>query len=389
MYDYRVSRSLLDPPLTLAGLLLAAGLLLLGVLLYRRRFRLEAFAIFWFFLALSVESSFIPLQDVIFEHRLYLPLFGFALLLPALLFHLAGKRPAGLRTATGFLLLVSLVFGGLAFARNRVWRTELSLWSDAARKSPRSTRALLKLAEAYDAQGSYALAVEINSRIIRYQPRLAEAYLNRAVAYKKLGEAEAALRDLDRALEIRPAYPGAYFNRAIIRRTRGDRKSARADLDRALEIQPAFPAAAYWRGLIYLEEGAADSALADFNRAVAIQPDHLPALFQRGRLLLRKRDFERAAADFSLVLKHDPGHVPAYNQRAIALAGAGRTEAAIADWREALRRKPDFGEAGFNLALTYYLMGDYARARECVRNLEAIRYPVPAAFLRDLQKVAD
>jgi len=38
--------------------------------------RLIAFGIIWFFLALSVESSFIPIEDVIFEHRLYLPSIG-------------------------------------------------------------------------------------------------------------------------------------------------------------------------------------------------------------------------------------------------------------------------------------------------------------------------
>jgi hypothetical protein len=38
-------------------------------------------AIAWFFLTLSVESSVIPISDVMFEHRVYLPSAGAAIAL--------------------------------------------------------------------------------------------------------------------------------------------------------------------------------------------------------------------------------------------------------------------------------------------------------------------
>jgi hypothetical protein len=43
--------------------------------------RLLSFGIIWFFVTLSVTSSFIVIYDVIFEHRLYLPSAGFAILM--------------------------------------------------------------------------------------------------------------------------------------------------------------------------------------------------------------------------------------------------------------------------------------------------------------------
>jgi hypothetical protein len=104
-FDYAISRSLLEPA-TLASFLFLAGLL--GgalMLLWRSRqgdpvLRLAAFGILWFFLALSVESSVIPIADVIFEHRMYLPRQGSCFLAAAgalLVEHLscAGRTSGG------------------------------------------------------------------------------------------------------------------------------------------------------------------------------------------------------------------------------------------------------------------------------------------------------
>ncbi|MBC2695979.1 MAG: hypothetical protein HF982_12045 [Desulfobacteraceae bacterium] len=49
-----------------------------GLRAYRRA-KLLSFAIIWFFVTISVTSSFIVIYDVIFEHRLYLPSIGFAI----------------------------------------------------------------------------------------------------------------------------------------------------------------------------------------------------------------------------------------------------------------------------------------------------------------------
>ena len=47
---------------------------------------MAAFGIFWIFITLSVESSVIPIADVIFEHRMYLPMAGVACLFSLVLF---------------------------------------------------------------------------------------------------------------------------------------------------------------------------------------------------------------------------------------------------------------------------------------------------------------
>ena len=77
-YDYPIYHSFLDPAVWLSFFFL---LLLVGSALYllvkvRPSSPLISFGILWFFLTLSIESSIIPIADVIFEHRLYLPSVG-------------------------------------------------------------------------------------------------------------------------------------------------------------------------------------------------------------------------------------------------------------------------------------------------------------------------
>lgn len=74
--DYEISRSLVDPPGTLTAVVGWAALVVVAVAA-RRRAPLFAFAVGWFLVAHSVESSVFPLE-LYFEHRNYLPAAGLA-----------------------------------------------------------------------------------------------------------------------------------------------------------------------------------------------------------------------------------------------------------------------------------------------------------------------
>jgi hypothetical protein len=114
-YDFPVSSSLFESPKPRPGavlniplpppivsLALLATIIAVAVLLtlrsikkngYGRRFeRVIAFFIFWFFIILSPTSSFIPIRDVIYEHRLYLPSVGFFLIAVLIIEGLLGNK---------------------------------------------------------------------------------------------------------------------------------------------------------------------------------------------------------------------------------------------------------------------------------------------------------
>jgi protein O-mannosyl-transferase len=107
------------------------GCLPLAVFLKRRN-QFAAFGLMFFVLAL-VGESLLPLPDVIFEHRLYIPMIGVAFLFAAL----PGDRPFA-KTLAGIPILI--VLAALTVQRNQIWQTELTLWEDAAKKAPFHSR---------------------------------------------------------------------------------------------------------------------------------------------------------------------------------------------------------------------------------------------------------
>jgi hypothetical protein len=77
-YDWPITRSV--DLLTAVFFILLSAIVILAIILFNRS-RLLSFGIIWFFVTLSVTSSFIVIYDVIFEHRLYLPSVGFAIIM--------------------------------------------------------------------------------------------------------------------------------------------------------------------------------------------------------------------------------------------------------------------------------------------------------------------
>jgi tetratricopeptide (TPR) repeat protein len=231
-YDYPVYTNFFSPQVFWSFLLLAAILTAAAYLFWRTggarmlqvenrtgaaaALRLIAFGIFWFFLTLIVESSFIPIKDVIVEHRLYLPVFGAVAAFAATFCLLAGRfaRPA---EGKPFMLLAALLvlgFGIAAHQRNHVWGDAVRLWQDVVAKSPNKVRPHNNLGDALNNAGRLTEAIEVLSRAIALDPSHPHAYNNLGRAYIMSGRSREALPVLKKAIRIDPAFDDAYINLA-------------------------------------------------------------------------------------------------------------------------------------------------------------------------------
>ncbi len=96
-YSYPIAKTLFEFPtiLSFAGHLLLAAV---ACWLYlKKKWTLIPFGVAWFYITLSPTQSFVPILDVIFEHRVYLPSIGFFLVFVAAvegLFEWIEKRTA-------------------------------------------------------------------------------------------------------------------------------------------------------------------------------------------------------------------------------------------------------------------------------------------------------
>src|SRR5206468_5268559 len=93
-----------------------------------RRRPLVAFGILFYYLAHAVESSVIPIRDVIFEHRTYLPSLGFCLVAAWVLLVELPRVPGMARLARPLTFAILIAMGVMTWRRNEEWRDPVALW---------------------------------------------------------------------------------------------------------------------------------------------------------------------------------------------------------------------------------------------------------------------
>jgi tetratricopeptide (TPR) repeat protein len=237
-YEYPIYSSFFTPPVFLSFLFLTA-LFVLSIYLFVRsgaqagsrfadvassqssasslrlpppQLRLISFGIIWFFLTLSVESSFIPLKELINEHRLYLPGVGAATVF-ATTFCLVAMKLSRLAYARLFVSVVVMIVMGLGFAtvkRNHVWGDAVRLWQDVVAKSPDKGRSHNNLGVALENAGRRAEAIKTLSRAIELDPGYYKSYYNLGDLYLVSDQPRLALPLLQTAIQLNPGFTEAY-----------------------------------------------------------------------------------------------------------------------------------------------------------------------------------
>jgi len=194
-YDYPVFKKIFEIPVFISFLILMA--ILFWAKQMFSKYRLISFSIFWFFLTLLPESAPFPLKDVIFEHRLYLPLVGSSIFLVSSAYYL--WRDNAVQKLMVALTLIVACYSVMTYQRNKVWKDELTLWDDTVQKSPHKARPYHNRGTAYERQGNLTQAIFDFSKVIEINPNYAQVYKDRAVLYYKLRVYDKAWGDVHKA----------------------------------------------------------------------------------------------------------------------------------------------------------------------------------------------
>jgi tetratricopeptide (TPR) repeat protein len=278
------SPGLADGPtlLALAGLAaLAAGL----VLLWRRAVRLPpaqgaaaravVLGLGWWFLLLAPTSSLVPIDDLAAEHRTYLPLAGLLLAALAALDALAAHRLPG-RRAVAVIAVAGAALWGATLARATTWRTQESLWADAAAKNPASARAAANLAYALHRAGRSDLAAAEYARALRLPApaaHVAAVAMNASSFEMDRGDYAAAVAIAGLGVAAAPGRSEVRANRSLALGAMGRREEALADALECVRLDPgkAFPH--YALGVAFYRLGRADQARPAFDLALRLGQD--------------------------------------------------------------------------------------------------------------------
>lgn len=163
--DYPIYSDPLSPQV-----LLGLGLWIItlaSALRYRKRFPYFAFAVLWFLVGHSIESTVIPLE-IYFEHRNYLPSVGIAALIATFPWQVSLKLR---RLASLALIIYCLELAFVLGQTTSTWGQPMlaaTLWHE---EHPASERATLMLAAEYGRLGDNRQILRLLDETTRYHPR--------------------------------------------------------------------------------------------------------------------------------------------------------------------------------------------------------------------------
>ena len=313
-YDFPIAQSLFEIPTLINGLILLS-LLILALFLYKIN-KIFSFGILWFFLTLSIESTFIPISDVIFEHRTYIPSFGFFIIISSGIFLFLWDKYKILATIVISLLIVSNT--ALAHQRNKIWKDEYTLWSDVVLKSPKKVRGYINLGYAYGNMKKWDEAIANFNKVNELAPnKHAAAYYNLGIAYWAIEEKDKAKANYSTAIKLDSNYVDAYQGRGVCYHYLNEYDKALADYSKAISISPK-PDLYYNRGMIYAFKKQWAAAISDYTMAIAKTPENSNLYYNRAIAYGSNNEWDKAIEDFNMTLKIDPQNKNAYSNRQFA-----------------------------------------------------------------------
>ncbi len=326
-YDYPISYSLFEPQ-TLISMISLISIFAVAIYLFKRSLKtdnvygvLAYFGILWFFITLSVESSIIPISDVIFEHRLYLPSVGVIISLHAALFYLLEKIWEGRQWQTliiFYLIIITPVLSTAAYLRNAVWKDNRTLWADVVKKSPNKARPHNNLGNAYARLNLIGSAEEEYKSAIRLDPDFADAHKNMGDIYRFKGELEKAVLEYSIAVKLKPDLPEVYLQLGNIYLEQQRWDKAINEFRTAIILRPDYPIAHFNTGIAYARMGSMESAIQGFRNAIILKPDYAEAHLNLGSVYGQMGMADEAIKEFKTALEINPGMEEARNNLAIA-----------------------------------------------------------------------
>ena len=267
-------RSILEPR-ALAGLFVACCLLA-GLHWSWKKDRLVFFALMLILVPLLPLFYIRAIAPILFaEQHLYLPSFGLALLLARITVW-ALSRDTGIRYGVPLVLvLVICVFSATTAERNPVWKDNLTLWSDAALKSPESAFVHESLAGAFLNRGRLDEAIEHYRLALRDDPTpSARTYNSLGIAYSRKGWKQEAVEAFSRALRIRPDYARAHIGLGIAFFEQGSTDRAIEEFQSAIRIDPYLVDAYHNLGVAYSAKGDLAAAEKAMREASRLDPEY-------------------------------------------------------------------------------------------------------------------
>ncbi|MEO6588343.1 MAG: tetratricopeptide repeat protein [Pyrinomonadaceae bacterium] len=188
-------------------------------------------------------------EYIVQDRYLYLPSIGFVLFVGCLLEKLrTSEKKTYRQIAMAATVILCLAYAAGTFLHNRVWHSEIGLWTRGVEVKPDSWGTHYNLGLAYYQNKEYQLAADELNKSLSTSPDYRiddKIYNNRGLAFQELGKTQEAKRDFIKAVELNPKSIEAIVNLGALYFNEGSYTSAETEFKKAVELKPANTAANY------------------------------------------------------------------------------------------------------------------------------------------------
>ncbi len=289
------------------------------------------FCLLWFFAVLAPSSSFVPVLDYAFEHRVYLPLAGPAILFAGVFVHVVEVLARRSRSRVLVVSMASVILSAVVLAlmhrtikRNGDYASLIQITRSNAQVRPHNFRArvmvidvlledlgfeaaeqearqlildikrakseggrlyatsasdpdfflphaTMRVAQALLFMGRHAESIPMFEEALRLDPDLGAGHHDLAVALAAMGRYEDALREVNRSIEIDPDFSASLMLSGLLAVRRGDYREARIVIERSVTLDERSTIGRL--ELAWLLATAPDPGARDGSRAVELALD--------------------------------------------------------------------------------------------------------------------
>ncbi len=233
------AQTLFDAEILLSVVVIVA--LLMFAWKMKKKLPIVTFGIGWFFISLLPVSEIVPQGSMLGERFLYIPSFGFCLLLGLFFREVIRRiRLIGLIGLIGLIVFYSVQ----TYQRNKDWHDELTLWSkDIAVYPDENAYAYFQLGNVYLENNQLDEALSNYNRSFEINPHFAVAVASAGRVYERQDNKDEAVRNYQKAIDTDPNFWEGYIILGAINIENGNFDIASKYYQKLAAIYPQYTAA--------------------------------------------------------------------------------------------------------------------------------------------------
>lgn len=331
-----------------------------------QKWRPVSFGLAFFLLALF-PTTVVPLAEVMNDHRMFFPFVGLCIAvvwsLYLLLKNLLNKIPKPVLMV--ILLLILCGYAYVTHQRNKVWRSEETLWKDVSIKSPKNGRGLMNYGLVFMGRASYDTANYYFTKALDYCPRYSLLHINLAVLKNAMGDKRMAQEYFKSGIAL-GAEAGNYYFYAKFLKDNGQKDEAIQNLYKCIQLVDARMDARYMLIPLLYEQKRLEELKSVCQRTLEISPGDATA-----STYLQMADSGKSQLQVEEENSVNYSTADQFLNLSLLYYNASQFEKCIKAAQKALSLKPDYAEAYNNICSAYNALNQFAEgAKACEQALK-------------------